>query len=134
MSLTLDDAFPSKWLRASDLGSHRVDVTIESVEMEHFQDGTSKPAMRFVGKDKGMVVNRTNATTIAGAYGQDMLKWIGKPIELFSMKVQGPSGLVDGIRVMVPQATAPAAAAREPEKPVGVGAVNPDDLDDDIPF
>lgn len=124
MSMNLDDMYPSKWLRAADLGSKTHRVTIDSIEMEHFQDGTSKPAMQFKGKSKGMVLNKTNATAIAGAYGKDAATWVGKDIEIFSMKVQGPSGLVDGIRVRVPE-----GGNTEPAQ----GAVT-GDLNDEIPF
>lgn len=130
MSMTLDDAYPSKWLRAADLGQKTHRVTISSMDMEVFQDGTQKPAMSFQGRQKGMVLNKTNATAIAGSYGNDMMTWIGKDIEIFSMKVQGPSGLVDGIRVRIPDGAEP--SADEPA-PAQVNAP-PADLDDDIPF
>lgn len=124
MSMNLDDMYPSKWLRAADLGSKTHRVTIDSIEMEHFQDGTSKPAMQFKGRSKGMVLNKTNATAIAGAYGKDAATWVGKDIEIFSMKVQGPSGLVDGIRVRVPEGGGQAPADAE---------FKDDDLSD-VPF
>lgn len=140
MSLNMDDAFPSKWLRASDLAGRRVKVQIASVDMENFQDGTSKPALRFAGKEKGMILNLTNATTISESYGRDMLKWIGRSIELFSMKVQGPNGLVDGIRVLVddaPPASSPgpsAPAHQEPTAPAGTNVDGSTFVDSEIPF
>ena len=124
LQMDINAAYPSKWLRAVDLAGKTVTVTINGVAMEQFQDGSSKPAMFFLNKDKGLILNKTNATAIADAYGGDTDAWTGKQIELFSMKVQGPSGLVDGIRVRIPQSAAP----------VGPGATEPEDLDDDIPF
>ncbi len=125
MSLNMDSAFPSRWLRGSDIVGKTVKVTIHSVAMEQFQDGTSKPAMFFEGKDKGVILNRTNAETIAAVHGKDMEKWRGKTIELFTMKVQSPQGgMVDGLRV---RCVDEAPAKAEP-------AQGGDDLDDDIPF
>lgn len=130
MSMMLDDAYPSKWLRAGDLGQKTHRLTISSMDMEVFQDGSKKPAVSFQGRQKGMILNKTNATTIAGSYGKDLMKWIGKDIEIFTMKIQGPSGLVDGIRVRIPDGAGP--SADEPA-PAQVNAP-PADLDDDIPF
>ena len=124
LQMDINATYPSKWLRAADIGGRTVKVEIHSVDMEQFQDGTSKPAVYFKNKDKALILNKTNATTIAASYGNDTDAWAGKPLELFSMKVQGPSGLVDGLRVRVPDEPKPA----QPQ-PDDLG-----DLDDDIPF
>lgn len=133
MGLNMDEMYPSKWLRASDLSGKRVKLTIGSVGMEQFQDGTSKPCIHFPGKDKGLILNKTNATAIAGAYGPDTDGWLGKSIELFSMKVQGPSGLVDGLRVSIPEDVADRQPAAARQYHIGQKAAE-SELNDDIPF
>ena len=124
MSLNFDDAYPSKWIRAGDLGTDTHRVTIKAVEITEFQDGTTKPSMTFEGRAKGMVLNKTNATTIADRHGKDMLTWAGKDIEIFAQTVQGPNGMVPGIRL---RCVGPAPVG-------GVAAVPDSDLNDDIPF
>jgi len=144
MSLRLDDAFPSNYIRASDLGGKEHTLTISNITIETLgqgQDADEKPVVAFEGRKKRWVMNKTNALTLAGDYGQDMADWFGRDVILFSMKVQGPNGLVDGIRCRVPaEAHASsdhkgqrferdAAAATE-----SVGPGHGDDFDDDIPF
>jgi len=120
--MDINSTFPSRWIKATDLGSKSHAVTIQRVTMEEFQDGTSKPAIWFHGKEKGMILNKTNATAIADVLGGETDAWTDKAIEIFSMKVQGPNGLTDGIRVRVPE---PKAKTID---------TTPDDLNDDIPF
>ena len=141
-AMKLDDMYPSKWLRSSDLQGRAVTVTIASVDMEVLKDDHGrdehKPAISFQGREKRMILNKTNAQMLASALGDDTDGWIGKPITLFVMKVQGPSGIVDGLRVRVdnPPAirrTAPQPAP-EPERQHQPAPLVPDDLDDDIPF
>lgn len=129
--MNINDAFPSNYLRASDLQGRTVTVTISGCEMTTFQDGSSKPALSFQNKDKGMVLNKTNSQMIADSYGPDTDTWIGKPIELFSMRVQGPNGMTDGLRVKIPGGQSRPASA--PVQSVGASPA-PQDLDDDIPF
>lgn len=42
-----------------------------------------KPILRFVGTEKGMVLNATNAKTIEGLYGPHVEQWAGKRITLY---------------------------------------------------
>lgn len=55
-------------------------------------------------------MNKTNASTIGAAYGDDTDGWVGKPIILFPTKTQmGVQGMVDCIRIRIP-AEEPTAA------------------------
>ena len=125
--MDINQAFPSKFLKAADLGTHTPTVEIQRVDLETMPDGNVKPVITFKGKDKGLVLNRINSATIAGAYGNETDQWTGKHIELRSEKVQGPSGIVDGIRVRAVQTMNPQPVAQE-----AVDAS--DDLNDDIPW
>lgn len=123
--MDINAQFPSKWLKASDLQNRTHRLTIQDVTLEQFQDGSSKPAVWFQGREKAMILNKTNAESIAAAYGNDTDGWLGKALEIFSMKVQGPNGIVDGIRVRIPDAP--------PTQPPPAGTTEAD-LNDDIPF
>lgn len=137
--VNINEAFPSKYLKSTDLRGDVAKVKIRDVMVEEI--GTDrKMVMYFAGKEKGMVLNKTNAVTIGDAYGQDTDDWIGQPIELFSMKVEFNGRMVDGLRVRVPRRTAapaqPRAQIYEPaqmsESPAPAGAA--EGFDDEIPF
>ena len=124
LQMRINEAYPSKWLKAADLQGKTVTVKVHSVTMEQFMDGSSKPALWFKGREKALILNKTNAMTLSSVYGDDTDNWTGKPVELYSQIVQGPNGMVEGLRVRVPEQAQPAPAVQ----------TTPDDLDDDIPF
>jgi hypothetical protein len=105
--------FDSAYIGAWDLQGKDATVTIARVVAgELAKAGTSKkdkaPIMYFEGKDKGMVLNKTNMRAIAGIYGGFKVKdWIGKPITIFATTCQFGPNTVDCIRV---RPTAPRAA------------------------
>ena len=68
--MRVSQAFPSNYLKAADLQGRNVPVTMNRVEMEDI-GGDHKPVVYFNGKDKGVVLNKTNANNIAQLYGDD---------------------------------------------------------------
>lgn len=137
------NAFPSKYLKAADLGKSRPVVTIKNVTMEQVGDQTL-PMLLMVGKDKGLLLNRTNANMIeeiAGTFETD--QWRGVKIQLYATKTDYAGKRVDCIRVEAPQLlaqTAPAAPrVAAPPTPTGWAStadvastwVNPEPVDDD---
>ena len=103
--MKMSAAFPSKWLKAADLGGGSVTVTIDRVVMEDLSgDGTEeKPVVYFQGKSKGLALNKTNSGMIVSAYGDETDDWTGKDIILFSTQVPFQGRMVDAIRVSLPQ-------------------------------
>ena len=99
--MKMSDAFPSKFLKASDLGNNQVVVEIWKVKMEEIgQDRESKPVIYFRGKDKGLVLNKVNTETIAGLVGSwESDEWPGHKIKLGTAKVEFQGKRTDGIRV-----------------------------------
>ena len=96
----VSEAFPGKYLKAADLNNRTVKATIEKVEFEEIgQDKRRKPVLYFKGAEKGIVLNKTNATEIAAANGDEMDTWAGKEIELFSQMVPYQGQNVAAIRV-----------------------------------
>ena len=107
-------AQPKKYLAAVDLGGQQRVGTIESVVMERVGDD-DKPVIRFSGIQKGLVLNRTNSTVIAAAYGNETNNWTGKQITLFSTVVPFQGRMVDSIRVSAVSQATPAATPQQPE-------------------
>jgi hypothetical protein len=72
-----------KWLKAADLGDKKHRVVIIGLEEVDFKQDGKKMAVRFENKAKGLVLNVTNAKSIAAQHGDDMDTWIGKEITIF---------------------------------------------------
>ena len=132
--MNIDQAFPSKWLRASDLLGREAIVAIDRVAMTELDDDT-KPVVYFSGKQKGLVLNKTNGNAIKHLYGPDTDNWTGKHVVLFATTVEFRGDLVDAIRVKGPagpqQAPVQPPVAPQPENG---GGVPEEVLDDSIPF
>lgn len=108
--MNVNEIYPSgKSLKAEDLKGHTVKVKISGTEVKKFDNG-NKVILSFEGKEKGLVVNKTNAKIIASAYGPDTDHWVGKAIEIYPDKTMFGADLVDCIRVRIP---APPAAPGE---------------------
>ena len=138
--MKISDEFPSAYLKASDLGGREVRLTMANVEREKIGTDT-KPILYFKGKEKGLVLNKTNAYAIGDAYGEDTEDWYDQPIILFSIKTEYQGKIVDGLRCRVP--TARDNREQSPKKPVddqissGPPAGHPGAAsfsDDDVPF
>jgi hypothetical protein len=101
----LDDIYTSAGatLKASDLQGKARRVVIESFEVKEFEDEgrkTKKAVLRFEGKDKGLVVNKTNGQIIAHNIGSDELNdWLGHEIIMYPTRVSFGDQMVDAIRV-----------------------------------
>ncbi len=124
---TVSEAFPSNWLKATDLNNRTVKVKIDKVIFEEIgQNKDKKPVMYFEKVQKGLVLNKTNATTIEAIYGEQMDGWTGKEIELFSMMVPFQGQNVAAIRVRAVAELALAAAETalagpvDPSDPIGL--------------
>lgn len=96
--------FDSKYLGNWDLPRDRDCI----VEIESVSAGTltslggrtdKKPIVKFVGKEKGLALNKTNAKAIAGMYGDHTREWKGKLIAIYVTTTSSPEGTVDCIRV-----------------------------------
>ena len=107
--MRLKEAFPSKWLKADDLGGRSHLVTIDRVTQEEVGQGADaelKLILYFAGKQKGVVLNRTNANSIAAKHGDDTDDWGGAEVELYPEMVtfQGKTAPAIRIRIPVPAA------------------------------
>ena len=101
--MNVNDAFPSNYLKASDLQGKLVKVKIQGCTVEDIGDD-KKPVLRFSGKAKGLALNKTNAQMIAAHYSPETNGWLGKEIKLYAGKVNFNGQMVDSLKVeVVPQ-------------------------------
>lgn len=122
----INEAFPSKYVRAADLKNSEVTVVIATVDVENISPTERKLVMTFQGKQKGMVLNKTNANRIAYVYGNDTDDWIGKEIVLYPEMVEFQGRMVEAIRVKPPLKK----PAKKYDLTTGNGAPVDDTLDD----
>lgn len=141
----IDSAFPSKYLKASDLQGRNVTVKMGRVEQEKIGDDM-KLILYFQGKEKGVVLNKTNANNVAAIYGGETEDWYGKGITLVEAMVDFQGKSVPAIRMRAPPRNA--APARQPQRQMAEAdgyddrpeppprreAPRNNDMDDDIPF
>jgi hypothetical protein len=117
----IDDYYPSKFLRASDLKGKEITVTIDRVEAEEFeQDGVKrpKPVVHFRNSGiKPLVCNKTNSSRLATALGdKDTDAWAGKQVRLYPDMEEFRGQVHEVVRV------------RRAPAPIG------EDLNDEVPF
>ena len=123
------DVFQSKFLKGDDLKGGTADVQIESVTMENIglDDGPQdiKPVMRFTGKEKGMIVNKTNWELLElFLKSDDSDNWAGAHILLWNdPTVMFKGERTGGLRV---KGVAPGSEPAPPPPPTPT--------DDNIPF
>ena len=100
--MSVQELYPStsQNLKAEDLKGHAVKVTIEGSEVVAFDNG-NKLVLKFKGKEKGLVLNKTNANIIASHYGDDETKWIDKEIIVYPDKTTFSGKIVDCLRVRI---------------------------------
>jgi hypothetical protein len=146
--MNINAAFPSTYLKAADLQGKRVVVGIDRVSIEEV-GGEHKPVVYFIGKDRGLILNKTNGNIIAEMYGPETDDWHAQKITLYPTRVEFQGKIVDAIRVhldpmanaaMQAQAPEPAPApaprqmATPRNQPVNGKPPSAPVMDDEIPF
>ncbi len=133
--MRISEEFPSKYLKADDLMGREVRVTIARVEREKMGDDF-KPVVYFNGKEKGVVLNKTNSFTLANAYGDETTDWFGNDCILFSVMTEYGGKTAPAIRVRIPTAR-DNPKQRDPISTAPqrmTGGISDAALDDNIPF
>jgi|SRR5215831_10139167 len=134
--MNIDDAFPSKFIKASEVPEEGVTLVIERVEMEDVDGkGARKPVLYFRNAKKGLPLNKTNSNKIKQLFGtQETDQWIGRPITLYRSETDFQGDTVDCTRV---RAAKNGGSTAERRKPALVPPPAPPDeevTNDDIPF
>jgi hypothetical protein len=142
----INDFFPSKWLKASDLKGREPVLVIQRVVGEEVgQRREVKPIVYFEKVQKGLVLNKTNAHRIMQIAGSNVVEdWKGVSIKLYATEVEFQGELTDAIRIKPVQASklntprpavrtevTPGDAFEEAALEVARDVLGPDD---DIPF
>jgi hypothetical protein len=130
----------SNYLRAADIEADTIAVIARIAEEEVGRERTLKPILYFRGVQQGLVLNRTNGSRLAAAFGDEMDDWIGQTITMFTEIVPFGADNVPAIRVRAeaapkqkpPSKTKTARAAQAPLSKDGRDDFA--DLNDDIPF
>ena len=115
--MNIESAFPSNYLKASDLGDKSPVVTIDRIEVEPIgRDKEIKPVIYFQGKEKGLVLNKTNAKKIAEiTSSKDTDDWSGCQIRIYATETEFAGETVECIRVKAPGVAAKPAPKPKPE-------------------
>lgn len=106
--MNLNDAFPSKYLKAGDLNGRTLNVTIKDVTMEEVgQQKDRRLVAYFRSMDKGLVLNKTNAKRVQNIVGSaETDDWVGAKIALKAEMVDFKGDAILSIRVNLPEAGA----------------------------
>jgi hypothetical protein len=130
VSPSYKSAFGS-FLKQEDLQGKTPRVVIASVGLDDVKDNDTgktekKLVMHFVGKDKALILNRTNCESLEEIVGtDDYASWVGHSVVLFTdptVKFGGKT--VGGLRIRAVNGVAP------PPPPPPVATED----DDEIPF
>jgi hypothetical protein len=128
----INDAFPSKYLKANDLKGNRVSVTMSHVDYETIAE-ERKAVLFFRGKEKGLVLNKTNASMIVELTGTtETDDWAGHRVVLYPTRVDYQGKRVDAIRIDAAPAENGRKAAPSPPPPPEPGTFDSDE--DSTPF
>lgn len=137
------------YLKTEDLQGHAAKAVIESVEIEDVKgdDGVERKLIaRFVGKEKALILNRTNCEMLDQIIGSDDYQaWVGHTVVLYPTTTKFGNKTVPCLRIRAVQqahetprvvrptwkeVTATADAALTQPATVATGEIN----DSDIPF
>jgi hypothetical protein len=134
-----DEVFPSKYLKAADLGGKPRVVTIERALLETLKNPEgkeqAKTVLYFAGSKKMLPLNRINWDAVAAIAGDDTEDWPGARIELYPTTTEMAGKIVDCIRIRAPsQAAMPLRSAKPAPAAAKAGNGGRSDLDDAVPF
>jgi hypothetical protein len=113
--MKISEAFSGNYLKASDLPQPRV-LIVQSITMETIgEERSTKPVLRFIGEQRGLVLNKVNGLEIASWYGDDTQAWIGQTVELFSTTTFFSGRQTPCIRVRRPAVQYPQPVQQAPQ-------------------
>lgn len=132
--MKVSEAFPSKYISASDVPEDNIRLVMDHVETTELE-GKQKMVLFFERAKKGMILNKTNASNIAAAYGDDTDDWKGQDLVLFTTWVDYQGKSVEAVRVRAPTTKDNAKTSHQaPPPPPPKATAQRGDMDDEIPF
>jgi hypothetical protein len=85
-AMHVDQLYPSRFLRCSDLGGRPLVVVIADLKREDV-GRENKVIVSFTGGTKALILNKVNAKAIARLHGDETRNWRGKSITLVPAQV-----------------------------------------------
>jgi hypothetical protein len=134
----------SRFLKAADLpGEKKFRIkNVTEEEVGFGKDKEKKLVTWFTSDARGLVLNKTNIRTLAGAFGDPCKDWIGKVIVVFPTIAEYRGEMKPALRVRIPPPKGsngqPAAKPATPPPAPAAAAINPaevevdEDFDDEI--
>ncbi len=98
--MKISNRFSGKFFKSDDLNSD-LKLTIGTVKDEEL-NGITKPVFYFDNSNQGLVLNKTNAQTISGAYGDETDDWTGKEIIIYPTEIDFRGERKKAIRIKIP--------------------------------
>jgi hypothetical protein len=138
--VNINEIFQGDYLKAYDFGGiegRPVLATINHVTLETMNDNSQKICLHLREYEKGILLNKTNATVIASYAGSDTDDWNGKQVVIYVAMVEFQGKSTEGIRLRQPKpqpiAAKPVHVAPQPAQQYAPPAGHPA-LDDEVPF
>lgn len=130
--MNINNAFPSKYVKASEVPEEGLTLTIDRVEVEDVDGkGGHKPVVYFRKAKKGLVLNVTNSKKIQQILGSpDTDDWNGRTVTLYQSETEFQGDTVPCIRVRAAKNGSTPAEQPKPEPP----RARQELTDDDVPF
>jgi len=129
MATTIDDLFPSRYLKAADLkGESRVVIISKIASEEVGKAKERKTVVYFQKCTKGLILNKTNAKKIADVVGSKIIAdWPGKEVILYvKPDVEFGGELGPAIRVNYPTVNGAAGADEKAAPPAAIPEADED--------
>ncbi len=115
--MKVTDLYPSKYVKSDDIGNQRLTLQVGTIKLEEVAENEpAKPVMYFNGKEKGMVLNKTNALLCAHCWGDDTDSWNGQWLDLFVEPKMFQGKVVNGLSV-APKLPNSGTAPEQPQNP-----------------
>ncbi len=96
--------FKGDHIQAAEFAGKTPTLTVKGVSLVRMEDEKKgereRGVVHFRETDRGWVINRTNAESMAAMFGPETDAWIGKRVKLQAVEVQFGKQRVPGIRVM----------------------------------
>jgi hypothetical protein len=87
MTITFDDLYPGRFLKAGNIPNGKANYTIKAVvrdQVEGEKGMEDKVVMSFEETAMQLVLPKVNAVAIRAMFGGDVQQWIGKRVTLFT--------------------------------------------------
>lgn len=78
-----------KWLHGADLPQGQpIELTIATVAVHEFDDGTKRPKVEFLETDQALSLNKTQTGTLISLFGANTAAWVNQRVTLTAIPTQ----------------------------------------------